>query len=66
MKSSVRKLEYNKNYREEHKDEIREKRRERYKAMRDATVSALIADYVEGMTLKELQAKYYVRERRTK
>lgn len=66
MKSSVRKLEYNKNYRKEHKDEIREKRRERYKNMRDATVSALITDYVEGMTLKELQTKYYVRERRTK
>lgn len=64
MKSSIRKLEYNRNYRKEHKDELREKRRERYRARRNSTVADLIADYTGGMTVEELQTKYYVRVRK--
>ena len=54
----------NKRYYAMHAEELRAKRNAKTRQKRNATLVALITDYVEGMTIKELCDKYKVLERK--
>ena len=55
---------WDKTYREKHREELLAKKKANYhnrvRAEQDAVLVALITDYVEGRTIKELQDKYKV------
>lgn len=53
-----------KKYQDTHKEELALKRRLKNRQRQHAKLVALITDYVEGMTLVELEDKYIVRMRK--
>lgn len=53
-----------KKYQETHKEELALKRQLKNRQRQHAKLVALITDYVEGMTLVELEDKYIVRMRK--
>lgn len=53
-----------KKYQDTHKEELALKRQLRTRKRQHAKLVALITDYVEGMTLVELEDKYIVRMRK--
>lgn len=54
------KYRHQKKYYKNHQEELRAKRKAKYRQAVDARLVALITDYVEGCTIKELQDKYKV------
>lgn len=56
--------EWCKKYQETHKEELKAKRRAKNRRKQDARLVALITDYVEGVSIKDLCDKYIVSERR--
>lgn len=49
-----------KKYQDTHKEELKAKRQAKIKNAQNANLVALITDYVEGLTIKELCDKYKV------
>ena len=47
-----------------HQEELTAKRNAKYRKTQDARLGALITDYAEGMTIKELCDKYKGNERK--
>lgn len=52
-----------KKYQDTHKEELKVKRRARYRKMQDVRLVELITDYADGLTIKELCDKYRVNKR---
>lgn len=60
------KYKYQRKYWDTHREELNAKRQAKYRREADARLTALITDFIEGYTIKQLQNKYKVGYRKGK
>ena len=60
------KYKYQRKYWDAHREELNAKRQAKYRRAADARLTALITDFIDGYTIKQLQNKYKVGYRKGK
>lgn len=60
------KYKYQRKYWDTHREELNAKRQAKYRREADARLTALITDFIDGYTIKQLQNKYKVGYRKEK